>query len=72
MPVRHIISDEVRVMANRYSKNNNSSKRIEEKSMQKYQEQREKLNTGAKIMALLVALAMIVTTFLASGVFFFD
>ncbi|MBQ6456443.1 MAG: hypothetical protein IJJ31_04895 [Mogibacterium sp.] len=59
-------------MANRYSKNNNSSKRIEEKSMQKYQEQREKLNTGAKIMALLVALAMIVTTFLASGVFFFD
>ena len=72
MPVRHIISDEVRVMANRYSKNNNSSKRIEEKSMQKYQDQIEKLNTGAKIMALLVALAMIVTTFLASGVFFFD
>ena len=72
MPARHITSDEVRIMANRYSKNNNSSKRIEEKSMQKYQEQREKLNTGAKIMALLVALAMIVTTFLASGVFFFD
>jgi Mn2+/Fe2+ NRAMP family transporter len=72
MPARHITSDEVRIMANRYSKNNNSSQRIEEKSMQKYQEQREKLNTGATIMALLVALAMIVTTFLASGVFFFD
>lgn len=59
-------------MANRYSKSNNSQQHIQDKSMQKYDEQRKRLNTGAKIMAILVAAAMIVTTFLASGVFFFD
>lgn len=59
-------------MANKYSKSNRSSKAYEEKSMQQYEEQRKRLNTGAKVMAILVALAMIVTTFLASGVFFFD
>ena len=59
-------------MANRYSKSNNSQKHAEEKSMQKYEEQRARLNTGAKIMAILVAVAMIVPTFLASGVFFCD
>ena len=59
-------------MANRYSKSNNSQQHMQDKSMQKYEEQRKRLNTGAKIMAILVAAAMIVTTFLASGVFFFD
>ena len=59
-------------MANKYSKSNKSTKAYEEKSMQQYEEQRKRLNTGAKIMAILVALAMIVTTFLASGVFFLD
>ena len=59
-------------MANRYSKSNNSQQHIQDKSMQKYDEQRKRLNTGAKVMAILVAAAMIVTTFLASGVFFFD
>ena len=59
-------------MANRYSKSNNSQQHMQDKSMQKYDEQRKRLNTGAKIMAILVAAAMIVTTFLASGVFFFD
>ena len=59
-------------MANRYSKSNNSQQHIQDKSMQKYEEQRKRLNTGAKVMAILVAAAMIVTTFLASGVFFFD
>ena len=59
-------------MANRYSKSNNSQQHIQDKSMQKYEEQRKHLNTGAKVMAILVAAAMIVTTFLASGVFFFD
>ena len=59
-------------MANKYSKSNKSSKAYEEKSMQQYEEQRKRLNTGAKIMAILVAVAMIVTTFLASGVFFLD
>ena len=60
------------IMANKYSKSNKSTKAYEEKSMQQYEEQRKRLNTGAKIMAILVALAMIVTTFLASGVFFLD
>lgn len=59
-------------MANKYSKSNKSTKAYEEKSMQQYEEQRKRLNTGAKIMAILVAVAMIVTTFLASGVFFLD
>ena len=59
-------------MANKYSKNNKGSKSYEDKTMQQYEEQRKKLNTGAKIMAILVAVAMVVTTFLASGVFFLD
>ena len=59
-------------MANKYSKSNKSSKAAGEKTMQDYEERRKKLNRGAKIMAILVALAMIVTTFLASGVFFLD
>ena len=59
-------------MANKYSKGNNSQKSSEGKSMQKYEEQRKRLNNGAKVMAVIVALAMIVTTFLASGVFFLD
>lgn len=59
-------------MANKYSKSNNSSKSSENKTMKQYEEQRERLNKGAKIMAIVVAVAMIVTTFLASGVFFLD
>ncbi len=59
-------------MANKYSKSNNSGKAAEHKTMQQYEEERKRLNTGAKIMAIVVAVAMIVTTFLASGVFFFD
>ena len=59
-------------MANKYSKSNNSSKHVETKSMQKYEEQRKRLNTTAKVMAILVAVAMVVTTFLASGIFIFD
>ena len=59
-------------MANKYSKSNNSSKASENKTMKQYEEQRERLNKSAKIMAIVVAIAMIVTTFLASGVFFLD
>ena len=62
----------IMLMANKYSKGNNSQKSSEGKSMQKYEEQRKRLNNGAKVMAVIVALAMIVTTFLASGVFFLD
>lgn len=59
-------------MANKYSKSNKSARANEEKVMQEYDEQRKRLNTGAKVMAIVVILAMIVTTFLASGVFFLD
>ena len=59
-------------MANKYSKSNNSGKAQEHKSMQEYEEQRKRLNTGARVMAILVAAAMGVTTFLASGLFLFD
>ncbi len=59
-------------MANKYSKSNKSTKAAEERSMQKYEEQRQRLNTTAKILAIVVSLAMIVTTFLAAGVFFWD
>ena len=59
-------------MANKYSKSNNSVRAQENRSMQQYEEQRRRLNTGARIMAILVAVAMVVTTFLASGLFIFD
>ena len=59
-------------MENKYSKSNQSSKAAEAKSMQKYEEQRKKLNTTAKVVAIVVSLAMIITTFLAAGVFFWD
>lgn len=88
MPERHTISDpdrendagrheiyignQEKFMANKNSKNSNLSRSSESKSMQKYEDQRKRLNNGAKIMAILVAVAMIVTTFLASGVFFLD
>lgn len=59
-------------MANKYSKTNKSTKAAEENAMQKYEEQRQRLNTGAKVMAIVVCVAMVVTMFLASGVFFLD
>lgn len=59
-------------MANKYSKSSNSGKAQERRAMNRYDEQRKRLNTGAKIMAILVAAAMVITTFLASGLFIFD
>ncbi len=62
-------------MANKYSKANtqNRDNRNEStRSMQQYEEQRSRLNTGARIMAILVIAAMVVTTFLAAGIFIFD
>lgn len=59
-------------MANKYSKSNNSAKSPETKTMKKYEEQRKRLNNTAKIMAIVVAVAMVVTMFLGSGVFFLD
>ena len=59
-------------MVNKYSKSNNSAKSPETKTMKKYEEQRKRLNNTAKIMAIIVAVAMVVTMFLGSGVFFLD
>ena len=59
-------------MANKYSKSNSSGKAAERKSMEQYEQQRKRLNNGARIMAIVVAVAMVVTTFLASGVFLLD
>ncbi len=59
-------------MANKYSKSNSSGKTAERKSMEQYEDKRRRLNNGAKVMAIIVAVAMVVTTFLASGVFFLD
>ena len=59
-------------MANKYSRSNSSGKAADRKSMEQYEDQRRRLNNGAKVMAIIVAVAMVVTTFLASGVFFLD
>ena len=62
-------------MANKYSKantQNRDSRNESSRSMQQYEEQRTRLNTGARIMAILVIAAMVVTTFLAAGIFLFD
>lgn len=65
-------------MANKYSKGNFVNKDTENNSrtsrstgkMSEYEERRKRLNTGAKVMAIIVSLAMIVTAFLSAGVFF--
>lgn len=62
-------------MANKYSKANTQNREGRDgspRSMQQYEEQRSRLNTGARIMAILVIAAMVVTTFLAAGIFLFD
>ena len=38
--------------------------------MKEYEDRRKRLNTSAKIMAIVVSIAMIVTAFLSAGVFF--
>lgn len=62
-------------MANKYSKANTQKKNSKDSSgrdMQYYEEERSKLNKGARLMAILVIIAMVVTTFLAAGIFLFD
>ena len=67
-------------MANKYSKANFVNKETDDKQkpaqssarMSDYEKKRARLNTGAKVMALLVAIAMIVTAFLSSGMFFLN
>lgn len=59
-------------MANKYSKSNTSKKAAEEKTMKDYEERRKKLNTGAKIMALVLAAAMVVFYVISAGLFLWD
>lgn len=65
-------------MANKYSKANFVNKDEGNKpaggqgssQMKEYEERRKRLNMSAKIMAIVVSIAMIVTAFLSAGVFF--
>ena len=59
-------------MANKYSKSNKSTKAVEEKTMQDYEERRKRLNKGAKIMALILVASMIVFYVLSARVFLMD
>ncbi|MBQ1329269.1 MAG: hypothetical protein IKG44_07660 [Mogibacterium sp.] len=59
-------------MANKYSKSNISKKAAEEKTMQDYEERRKKLNTGAKIMALILAASMVVFYVISAGLFLWN
>ena len=59
-------------MANKYSKSNNPSKAADKKTMQDYEDRRRKLNLGAKIMALVLAAAMIVFYVISAGLFLWN
>ena len=59
-------------MANKYSKSNTSKKAAEEKTMKDYEERRKKLNTGAKIMALILAASMVVFYVISAGLFLWN
>lgn len=62
-------------MANRYSKVNTQSKdksAAASKEANQYEQKRNRLDNGARIMAIIVIVAMVVTTFLAAGLFIFD
>lgn len=58
-------------MANKYSKSNNSVKAKEQKTMQDYEDQRKRLNKGARIMAIIIIVTMVVFYVLSSGLSFF-
>ena len=57
-------------MANKYSKANTKKSGAEDAKMREFDENRRRLNKGARIMAIVVSIAMIVTAFLSAGVFF--
>lgn len=67
-------------MANKYSKANFVNKEESSKTsagqgssqMNEYENRRKRLNRTAKIMAIVVSIAMIVTAFLSAGVFFLN
>ena len=61
-------------MANRYSKVNTQNKVNGENEYRELQQFEEKssIKLGARLMAIIVIAAMVVTTFLAAGIFMFD
>lgn len=61
-------------MANRYSKVNTQNKVNGENEYRELQQFEEKssITPGARLMAIIVIAAMIITTFLAAGIFLFD
>ena len=59
-------------MANKYSKSNISTKEKEKKTMQHYEERRNKLNTTARVIAIVMIIALVVTFTLFSSAFLFD
>lgn len=62
-------------MANRYSKVNTQNRvngENEYRELQKFEEEKSSITPGARMMAIIVIAAMVVTTFLAAGIFMFD
>ena len=62
-------------MANKYSKvnlQNKTNKDAQQSDFKEYEEKRKKIDNGARIMAIVVIVAMLVTSFLAAGFFLFD
>lgn len=54
-------------MANKNNKKGNSGK-----TMKDYEERRKRLNTGAKVMALILVASMIVFYVISAGLFLWD
>ena len=59
-------------MANKYSKSNNSDRAKEQKTMQQYENQRRRLNKGAKIMSIIIIITMVVFYVLSAGLMLFE
>ena len=59
-------------MANKYSKSNTSTKAQENKTMKEYEERRKRLNTGAKIMAIILVVTMVVFYVISAGAALFN
>ncbi len=59
-------------MANKYSKSNTSSRAQEKKTMQEYEERRNRLNKGAKVLAIIIIFTMVVFYVLSTGLSFME
>ena len=59
-------------MANKYSNANTQKKEVENSKMKQYEESRRRLNTGARVLAILVIVSMVVVAFLSAGVYLMD